>query len=51
LLRGWDGGKLKSFLTPMLGTGDFPPATKAMQDPIWKSLLHQINDLEGSPSL
>jgi hypothetical protein len=35
----------------MLGTDDFPPATKAMLDPIWKSLLHQLNDPEESPSL
>lgn len=45
-----DGGKLKSFLTPMLVTDGFPPATKAMLDPIWKSLLHQLDDSkERSP--
>lgn len=44
-----DGGKLKSFLTPMLVTDGFPPATKAMLDPIWKSLLHQLDDFKGRP--
>lgn len=46
-----DGGKLKSFLTPMLVADGFPPATKAMLDPIWKSLLHQLDDSKGSPPL
>jgi hypothetical protein len=46
-----DGGKLKSFLTPMLGADGFPPATKAMLDPIWKSLLHQLDDSKGRPPL
>jgi hypothetical protein len=46
-----DGGKLKSFLTPMLVTDGFPPATKAMLDPMWKSLLHQLDDSKGSPPL
>jgi hypothetical protein len=46
-----DGGKLKSFLTPMLVTDGFPPATKAMLDTIWKSLLHQLDDSKGSPPL
>ena len=46
-----DGGKLKSFLTPMLVTDGFPPATKAMLDPIWKSLLHQLDGSKGRPSL
>jgi hypothetical protein len=44
------GGKLKSFLTPMLVTDGFPPATKAILDPIWKSLLHQLDD-KGKPPL
>ena len=44
-----DGDKLKSFLTPMLVADGFPPATKAMLDPIWKSLLHQLDDSKGSP--
>jgi hypothetical protein len=43
-----DGGKLKSFLTPMLVADGFPPATKAMLDPIWKSLLDQLDDSKGS---
>ena len=46
-----DGGKIKSFLTPMLVADGFPPATKAMLDPIWKSLLHQLDDSKGSPPL
>ena len=46
-----DGGKLKSFLTPMLVTDGFPPATKAMLDPIWQSLLHQLDDPNGNPPL
>jgi hypothetical protein len=44
-----DGGKLKSFLTPMLVVDGFPPA-KAMLDPIWKSLLHQLDDSGGGPA-
>jgi hypothetical protein len=46
-----DGSKLKSFLAPMLAADGFPPATKAMLDPIWKSLLHQLDDSKGSPSV
>jgi hypothetical protein len=46
-----DGAKLKSFLTPMLVADGFPPATKAMLEPIWKSLLHQLDDSKGTPSL
>jgi hypothetical protein len=29
----------------------FPPATKAMLGPIWKSLLHQFDDSKGSQPL
>jgi hypothetical protein len=29
----------------------FPPITKAMLDPIWKSLLHQLDDSKRSPPL
>ncbi|TWC00215.1 hypothetical protein FBZ93_1057 [Bradyrhizobium macuxiense] len=46
-----DGGKLKSFLAPMLISDGFPPATRAMLDPIWKSLLHQLDDSKGRSSL
>jgi hypothetical protein len=46
-----DGGKLKSLLIPMLVADGFPPATKAMLDPIWKSLLLQLDESKGSPSL
>jgi hypothetical protein len=46
-----DSGKLKSFLTPMLVTDGFPPATKAMLEPIWKSLLHQLDDTKAKPPL
>ncbi|MGA7806792.1 hypothetical protein [Bradyrhizobium sp.] len=44
-----EGDKLKSFLAPMLVTDGFPPATKAMLDPIWKSLLLQLEDFKGRP--
>jgi hypothetical protein len=44
-----DGSKLKSFLTPMLVADGFPSATKAMLDPIWKSLLHQLDDPDRRP--
>lgn len=46
-----DGGKLKSFLAPMLVADGFPPATKAMLDPIWNSLLHQLDESEGRSPL
>lgn len=46
-----DGEKLKAFLTPMLVADGFPPATKAMLDPIWKSLLLQLDDSKQRPSL
>jgi|SRR6185437_10789 len=42
-----DGDQLKSFLGPMLISEGLPDTTKAMLEPIWKSLLAQIST-EGS---
>lgn len=46
-----DGEKLKAFLSPMLVADGFSPVTKAMLDPIWKSLLRQLDDSKRSPPL
>jgi hypothetical protein len=43
-----DGHRLKAFLEPLLVEEGLPPATKAMLEPIWKSFLAQITDVDGS---
>jgi len=46
-----DAKRLRMFLEPLLLVDDnLPPATRAMLDPLWKSFLAQISDIDGAAS-